>query len=101
MPTRKHYTAAFKAKIVLEVLAEQRTIAEIASEYGIHPNQISKWKAQVLRDLPHLFAAEHEAGQIDRAAHERELQELYAEIGRLTTQLAWLQKKSGIRFDPR
>ncbi len=98
---RKHYTAAFKAKLVLEALKEEKTIAQLAAEHGVHPNQIGKWKAQALEDFASLFAPEHEAEHIDRAAHERELQELYAEIGRLTTQLAWLGKKSGIRLDPR
>jgi transposase-like protein len=98
---RKHYSAAFKAKIVLEALTEEKSIAQLVSEHGIHPNQIGKWKAQALEDLPSLFVPEREAEHIDRAAHERELQELYAEIGRLTTQLAWLEKKSGIRLDPR
>jgi len=98
---RKHHTAVFKAKIVLETLKEEKSTAQLASEHSIHPNQISKWKAQALEDLPSLFVSGHKAERIDRAAHERQLQELYAEIGRLTTQLAWLEKKSGIRLDPR
>lgn len=100
MPTRKHYSAAFKAKIVLEALKEEKSITQLASEHGLHPNQIRKWKAQALEDLPSLFSPDREAGQVDRAAHEQELQELYAQIGRLTTQLTWLQKKSGIRLEP-
>lgn len=98
---RKHHTATFKAKIVLEALQEEKSIAQLASEHGIHPNQISKWKAQAVEDLPSLFAPERAAEHIDRATHEREIHELYAQIGRLTTQLTWLEKKSGIRLDPR
>ena len=93
---RKKYTAKKKAQIVLEILKEERPIAQIASEYGIHPNQLYKWKAQALEGLPNLFEDELKTEKALRAAHERELNELYAEIGRLTTQLNWLKKKSGI-----
>ena len=93
---RKRYTAKKKAQIVLEILKEERPIAQIASEYGIHPNQLYKWKAQALEGLPNLFEDERKTEKAMQAAHERELKELYAEIGRLTTQLNWLKKKSGI-----
>lgn len=93
---RKKYTAKKKAQIVLEILKEERSVAQIASEYGIHPNQLYRWKAQALEGLPNLFEDERKTEKALRAAHEEELKELYAEIGRLTTQLNWLQKKSGI-----
>ena len=93
---RKKYTAKKKAQIVLEILKEERPVAQIASEYGIHPNQLYKWKAQALEGLPHLFEDERKSEKALQAAHEEDLKELYAEIGRLTTQLNWLKKKSGI-----
>lgn len=96
MHMRKRYTTKKKAQIVLEILKEERSIAQIASEYGIHPNQLYKWKAQTLERLPNLFEDEHKTEKAMQAAHERELNELYAEIGRLTTQLNWVKKKSGI-----
>ena len=96
MQMRKKYTAKKKAQIVLEILKEERSIPQIASEYGIHPNQLYKWKAQALEGLPNLFEDERKTEKVLRAAHEQELNELYAEIGRLTTQLNWLKKKSGI-----
>jgi transposase-like protein len=80
------------------MLKEERTIAQISSEYGIHPNQLYKWKTQVLEGLPELFEDAHKTEKALKASHERELQELYAEIGRLNTQLAWLKKKSGIEI---
>ncbi len=92
---RKRYSATFKAQVVLEVLKEEKTISQIASEHGVHPNQIYKWKAQALESLPQLFADEQQTTRA-MAAHERELQDLYAQIGQLTTQLAWLKKKSGL-----
>jgi len=93
---RKRYTAKQKAQIVLEILKEERPIAQIASEYGIHPNQLYKWKAQALEGIPKVFEEEHKSEKALKAVHERQLQELYAEIGRLNTQLTWLKKKSGI-----
>jgi putative transposase len=93
---RKKYTAKKKAQIVLEILKEERSVAQIASEYGIHPNQLYRWKAQAMEGLPQLFEDDRKTEKALRAAHEQELNELYAEIGRLTTQLNWLKKKSGI-----
>ena len=71
-------------------------MTQIASEYGIHPSQLYKWKAQAMEGLPSLFEDERKTEKALRANHERELNELYAEIGRLTSQLTWLKKKSGI-----
>jgi len=71
-------------------------MTRIASEYGIHPSQLYKWKAQAMEGLPSLFEDDRKTEKALRATHERELNELYAEIGRLTTQLTWLKKKSGI-----
>ena len=95
---RKRYSPKQKAQIVLEILKEERTITQIAAEYGIHPNQLYKWKAQVLDGLPNVFEDERKTEKALKETHERQLQKLYAEIGRLTTQLRWLQKKSGIEI---
>ena len=95
---RKRYTGNQKAQIVLEVLKEEQTLSQIASAHGVHPNQIRKWKAQVLEGLPNLFNDEKKAIRDLESTHERELDELYTEIGRLTTQLAWLKKKGGIEL---
>lgn len=92
---RKHHSPAFKAKIVQEVIKEDKTITQIASENGLHPNQISQWKATALHGLPTLFERESKA-KSDQAAHEKQVEDLYAQIGRLTTQVAWLKKKSGL-----
>ncbi len=97
----KRYSATEKAQIVLEALKEEKTIAQIAAEHKVHPNQIYKWKAEVLQGLPTLLTNEARKIQALEAAHQRELDELYAEIGRLTTQVAWLKKKSGLDLDKR
>ena len=93
---RRRYTPDFKAESVLEVLKEVKTVTQIASERGVHPNQLSVWKSEVLQGLPSLFSPDQQAGRAAQEAHERKLQELYAEIGRLTTQVNWLKKKSGL-----
>lgn len=94
--SRKSHSAAFKARVVQEVLKEDRTIAQIASQHGLHPNQISQWKAAALSGLPALFERDNAALAAERAAHEEKTHELYAEIGRLSTQVTWLKKKSGL-----
>jgi transposase len=93
---KKRYTPKQKAQIVLEMLKEERSVAQISSEYGIHPSQLHKWKAQALESLPSLFEDERKGEKALKAEHERHLKELYTEIGKLSTQLAWLKKKSGI-----
>jgi len=93
---RTHYSAERKAQIVLELLREERTFAQIAAEYGMHVNMLRKWKAQAVERLPSVFGNENRAVHDLEAAHESEREALYAQIGRLTTQLAWLPKKSGL-----
>lgn len=93
---KKRYTTQQKASIVLEILKEERSVSQLASEHGIHPNQLYKWKAQVIEKLPDVFDDEHKDEKALKIEHDRQLKELYAEIGKLSTQLAWLKKKSGI-----
>ena len=95
---RKQYSAALKATIVLEALRETKTITELAAEHQIHPNLITKWKQAAIQDLASLFergAAKDEKAQ----AQEKKIEALYQEIGRLSTQLTWLKKKSGLEPD--
>jgi transposase-like protein len=95
MPKRKHFSASQKAQIALEILKEEKTVNQIASEYGVHPNVLYRWKKQALENLPKLFEEETKSEHERQAEHERQVNELYNEIGRLTTQLNWLKKKSG------
>ena len=81
---RKRHSSAFKAKIVTQALKEEKTLTQIAAENEIHPNQISAWKATALNGMPTLFEGENKASH-DQAAHQQQLEELYAQIGRLTT----------------
>ena len=92
---RKRHSPEFKAKAVLETLKEERPLNQIASDFEVHPNMLSAWKSNAVKGLSTLFERENKI-QADKDAHDRELEALYAQIGKLTTQVAWLKKKSGI-----
>jgi transposase len=89
---RKQYSAAFKARVVQELLKEEKTLAQIASQYEVHPTQLKTWRAVALEGLPGLFEKQDSTMELKRA-HEEQLTELYTEIGKLSTQVAWLKKK--------
>ncbi len=93
---KKQYSAKQKAQIVLEIFKEEKSIAQIAAEYGVHSNQLYRWRDQAQEGLAGLFEKGEKTEKAEKAAHEREKEELYAESGRLSTQLAWLKKKSGL-----
>jgi len=93
---RRRFSAKQKAQIVLEILKEEKTIAQIASEYSIHPNQLHRWKRQALENFADLFETDGKQKRAQEAAQQSKLDALYAEIGRLTTQVNWLKKKSGL-----
>jgi putative transposase len=84
-----------KAKAVLEALSEERPVNQIASDFDVHPNMLSAWKSSAIKGLPTLFERENKT-QADQEAHDKQIEELYAHIGKLTTQVAWLKKKSGL-----
>jgi putative transposase len=92
---RKQYTSAFKAKVVQELLKEEKTLAQLASEYEVHPTQLKTWRAITLEGMPRLFERRDSTAEL-KAAYEEQLTELYAEIGKLTTQVNWLKKKCPI-----
>ena len=96
MPKRIHLSASQKAQITLEILKEEKTINQIASEYGVHSNVLYRLKKQVLEKLPELFEDDNKSERDRQAEHEWQVSELYSQIGRLTTQVSWLKKKSGI-----
>jgi putative transposase len=89
---RKQDTSAFKAKVVQELLKEEKTLAQLASEYEVHPTQLKNWRAIALEGMPSLFERQDSAVEL-KAAYEQQLIELYAELGKLTTQVTWLKKK--------
>ena len=81
---RKKYTPQFKAKVVQEILREERSISQISSEYGVHATQLRKWKRQALEGLPELFNTEHKGKNNEIKKLEAEQERLYAEIGQFS-----------------
>ena len=90
---RKQYSADLKAKVALEAIKGQRTIQEIGSHYGIHPNMVMNWKKQLLDGAAEIFSTGRaNAGEAD----EQLKAELYQQIGKLQVDVDWLKKKSGL-----
>lgn len=99
---KKSYTPAFKAQVVLELLKETKTLSHLSSEYGVHPNVLRDWKQIALKGLPDVFAHRDSVSETRaRAAYERQLEALYAEIGRLTTHVNFLKKVALLRASER
>lgn len=88
---RRNFNAAFKAKVALEALREQKSIAQLATEYELHPNQISQWKKQL---LDHSTAAFESSAAETQEDSEKIKDELYKQIGQLRVENEWLKKKS-------
>jgi len=88
---RNVYKPDFKAKVALEAVRGKLTINQISKQFGVHPNQISKWKKQFLENLPQIFDNSKQS-----AAEEGEelTNQLYQQIGQLKVELDWLKKKS-------
>lgn len=90
---RKLFSGEFKAKVALEALRGQKTINEIAQEFGVHPTQVGQWKKDLQAQAASLFNAKRGPQPIDPSSSP---ERLYSEIGRLKMELDWLKKKSGI-----
>lgn len=97
---RKQYSTTFKAEAVKALLKEEKTLNQLAAELDVHPSQLKEWKKIALQGLPELFNRHGNASE-QAKAHEQQVNELYGEIGRLTTQVNWLKKKSGLNPEPR
>ena len=90
--TRRKIDAALKAKIALEAVREQATVADLAQRYGVHPKQIYAWKKQLLDQAARAFDAGVGG---DARNREREIEKLHAKIGQLTVERDFLAKRSG------
>lgn len=89
---RKRYSAEFKAKVAKEAIKGEETLAQLATRFGVHPNQVAQWKKQALEGLTDIFA-----GKPEKVSHSREaeIKELHAKIGQLTVERDFLVKVSG------
>ena len=92
---KQTYSAKKKAELTVEVLRGERTINEIAADNNIHPNQLSRWKNEAISAMPSLFENKYKKERQTQKEHDVEIDKLYQQIGRLTTQLEWAKKKSG------
>jgi transposase len=88
---RKTFSKEFKARVALEALRGEKTVAQLSSEYGVHATQINAWRKQALAGLPELF---ERGNGTDTKAQEAEQEQLYQQIGKLQVEVEWLRKKS-------
>jgi transposase-like protein len=91
---KKTYNKEFKARVALDAVKGQKTISELATEYGVHPNQIGQWKKTLIGGSAELFARGKDH---DVEAHEAEKERLYQQIGKLQVELEWLKKTAGYK----
>ncbi len=86
---RRQHDASFKARVDLEAVKGEKTLAQIASEFKVHPNQIRLWRNHLLEVLPDVFSNRRKT----REKEQEELEaELYRQIGQLKVELEWLKK---------
>ena len=88
---RRNYTAKYKAQVALSAIREEKTLSELSSEFGIHANQIVRWKKELLNRAEEVFARDADKRSQDAETREAEL---YRQIGQLKVELDWLKKKS-------
>jgi putative transposase len=88
---RRAHDGAFKAKVALESIKGEKTLAQLSSEFGVHANQIGQWRKQLLDGLPSLFSDRRKKRDKEQ---DDLVSELYRQIGQLKVEVDWLKKKS-------
>ena len=87
---RTCHSEQFKAKVALAAVRGDKTLGELAQQFQVHPTQISTWKQHLLDRVPELFADRRKKREQDESRPMR----LYQQIGQLSMELSWLQKKT-------
>ena len=89
---RKRYSSEFKAKVALEAIRGEYTLSELSTRYDMHPNMITNWKGQAIKNMAETFS-----NKVDRASpvNEAQIKELHAKIGELTVERDFLAKAFG------
>lgn len=87
---KKNYDSKFKSKVALEAIKGERSIAEIASEFEVHPNMVTLWKKKVLESMPSFFSSKAE--KKEKASRYSE-DELIRQIGQLKVENEFMRKK--------
>ena len=82
-----------KAQVALAAIKEEKTMAQISSDFQVHPTQIGLWKKQAIDNLPELFKDKRKKEKEDSAGRQAELDNLYKIIGQRDAELDWLKKK--------
>ena len=93
--TRKKHAAGFKAKVALEAVREEGTVAELSSRLGVHASQIHAWKKTLLDGVSSLFERGQAGTSVGAAEDEAKLALLYEKIGQLTVERDFFRKRSG------
>jgi transposase-like protein len=91
---RRQHPPAFKAKVAIEAIKEDKTVTELSSQFSVHPTQIKQWKDKLAKEAQTLFNNNQADRERDR---EEENSRLYEQIGKLQVQNQWLKKKLGLR----
>jgi len=91
---RRSHSAAFKARVARAALKEDKTAAQLASEFGVHSSQVTLWKKQAIEQMSSGFAAGPDAVDREVQGLTRNEAKLYEEIGRLKVEVDWLKKKT-------
>ncbi len=92
--SRRKYGASFKARVALEAIREKKTINQLASQFGIHPALVTRWRKEMLAGAERVFSL-GDGGPATRkkSGNEPETRDLFEQIGRLNMELDWLKKK--------
>ncbi len=95
---RKQYSASFKTQMVIASIQGVKTLTQIAAENDVHPALISKWRDAAIVEMARSFER-GASREEEEEARGRKVAELYEQVGRLTLQVNWLKKKSGLDPD--